>query len=85
MNFNVKTLNKNWTRNKIYSINFFLDSIGKENTILFKMKTETLEMKREVWDYLRRYRRAPFKKRYLEMLEYEGIDKATKIFKKMYS
>ena len=49
------------------------------------MKTETLEMKREVWDYLRRYRYAPFKKRYLEMLEYEGIDEATKIFKKMYS
>lgn len=62
----------------------FLDLIGKENKILFKMKTETLEIKREVWEYLRRYRYTPFKKRYLEMLEYENIDKATKSFKKMY-
>ncbi len=78
-------LDKNWTRDIIYSINFFLDSIGKENKILHKMKTETLEMKREVWEYLRRYRYAPFKKRYLEMIEYEKIVETTKRNKKMYS
>lgn len=31
------------------------------------MKNEKLEMKREVWDYLRQYREAPFKKRYQEL------------------
>jgi hypothetical protein len=31
------------------------------------MKNEKLEMKREVWDYIRLYRQAPFKKRYQEL------------------
>jgi hypothetical protein len=31
------------------------------------MKNEKLEMKREVWDYIRQYRQAPFKKRYQEL------------------
>ena len=46
------------------------------------MKTETLEVKREVWEYMRRYRYAPFKKRYLEMLKYADIENR---YKKMYS
>ena len=47
------------------------------------MKTETLEMKREVWEYFRQYRQAPIKKRYLEKLKYED-NKTTKLYKKKY-
>lgn len=33
---------------------------------MFKMKEEKIEMKRELWEYFRRYRRTPFQKKYLE-------------------
>ncbi len=47
------------------------------------MTTETLEMKREVWEYFRQYRQAPIKKRYLEKLKYRDSNPA-KEYKKRY-
>jgi len=39
------------------------------------MKHEHLQMSREVWEYFREYKKAPFKKRYQEILEMdEEID-----------
>jgi len=35
------------------------------------MKNQNLQMSREVWEYFREYRKAPFKKRYQEILEME--------------
>ncbi|MFX0038649.1 MAG: hypothetical protein ACFFCY_11400 [Promethearchaeota archaeon] len=41
------------------------------------MKNEKLEMKREVWEYFRQYKQAPFQKRYLELLNTKEMNKAT--------
>jgi len=49
------------------------------------MKDEKLEMKREVWEYFRLYKQAPFKKRYLELNEYDEIDQSKKRYKKLFS
>jgi hypothetical protein len=38
------------------------------------MKNEKLVMKREEWEYLRRYRQAPFQKRYLELLSEKELN-----------
>ncbi len=46
------------------------------------MKTETLEMKREVWEYFRQYRQAPIKKRYLEKQNALDMNRVTKQYKK---
>ena len=35
------------------------------------MKNESIQMSREVWECFREYRKAPFKKRYQEILEME--------------
>ena len=48
------------------------------------MKHEKLEMKREVWEYFRLYRKAPIKKRYLELLDSEEINQPKKHYKKRY-
>ncbi|MFW9819913.1 MAG: hypothetical protein ACFFE5_09910 [Candidatus Thorarchaeota archaeon] len=40
------------------------------------MKNEKLEMNREVWEYLRKYRKAPYQKRYLELLNEKELKKA---------
>ncbi len=48
------------------------------------MKSEKIEMKREVWEYFRLYRQAPIKKRYLEKLKAEEINQPTKHYKKNY-
>ncbi|MFW9879149.1 MAG: hypothetical protein ACFFG0_39220 [Candidatus Thorarchaeota archaeon] len=42
------------------------------------MKNEKLEMKREVWEYFRKYRQAPFQKRYLELLTVKDRNKGSK-------
>ncbi len=39
------------------------------------MKNEKLEMKREVWEYFRQYRQAPYQKRYLELSEKKKLNK----------
>jgi hypothetical protein len=49
------------------------------------MKTETIEIKREVWEYLRQFRYAPIKKRYLEKIEHEDIEKLTKRYKELFN
>lgn len=49
----------------------------------FNMKNETLEMKREVWEYFRMYRQGPIKKKYLERLNYED-NEPTKYSRKSY-
>ncbi len=38
------------------------------------MKNEKLEMKREVWEYLRQYRQASYQKRYLELLSEKKLN-----------
>ncbi len=43
------------------------------------MKNEKLEMKREVWEYFRQYRQAPFQKRYQELLSIRNVNKITKL------
>ena len=48
------------------------------------MKNKNLEMKREVWDYIRLYRQAPIKKRYLEKLKADEANQPTKHYKNMY-
>ena len=40
------------------------------------MKNEKLEIKREVWEYFRQYRKAPYQKRYQEILNLKEIDKS---------
>lgn len=37
------------------------------------MKNEKLKMKREVWEYIRQYRQAPYQKRYVELLNMKKI------------
>ncbi len=46
------------------------------------MKTETLEMKREVWEYFRQYRQAPIKKRYLEKQKTLNLNRIINQYKK---
>jgi len=43
------------------------------------MKNEKLEMKREVWEYFRQYRKAPFQKRYLELLSIKDMNNTSKL------
>ncbi|KKL17034.1 hypothetical protein LCGC14_2489580 [marine sediment metagenome] len=37
------------------------------------MKNKKLEMKREVWEHFRQYRKTPIQKRYLTMLKEEEL------------
>ena len=37
------------------------------------MKNKKLEMKREVWEFFRQYRKTPIQKRYLTMLKEEEL------------
>jgi hypothetical protein len=41
------------------------------------MKNEKLEMKCEVWNYLRQYRLAPYIKKYHELLNIEKMENIT--------
>ncbi len=42
------------------------------------MKNKKLEMKREVWEYFRQYRKTPIQKRYLAMLKEEELSRNKK-------
>ncbi|NVM19869.1 MAG: hypothetical protein HWN80_19370 [Candidatus Lokiarchaeota archaeon] len=72
---------KNWTQNIINNGDFIFHSIRRELKMFINMKTETLEMKREVWEYFRQYRQTTIKKRYLDKLKYND-NKPTKHYKK---
>jgi len=39
------------------------------------MKNEKLEIKREVWEYFRQYRKAPCQKRYQQLLSMKEVNK----------
>ncbi len=73
---------KYWTRNVINNSDFIFYSIRRELRRFINMKTETLEMKREVWEYFRQYRQASIKKRYLEKQNALDLNQATKQYKK---
>lgn len=48
------------------------------------MKNGKLEMKREDWEYFRRYRQAPIKKRYLEILKTKKMNNPIKQYRENY-
>ena len=48
---------------------FFILRINFNDLIGIEMKSKVITIKREDWENLREFRKAPFKKRYLEILE----------------
>lgn len=52
---------------------FFNLRINFNNLISFEMKSKVIKIEREDWEKLREFRKAPFKKRYLEIIEMNKI------------